>query len=317
MLHDTIKQSGRSLFVVAAGNDSRDLNDSPEVPAPPRWGQAPNVVVVAASDWNGSILPQIETPEGTRDGSNFGKRFVDLVAPGENIISASAQRRYGPATGTSQAAPQVASAAALLVDRWKVVIDGVLYKSPQLDPGDAKARLIATADWNSGYEGSVWGGRLDFRSAVMFPERNILRTITGEQLGELYTFIPSNDPWVQITNSPFYYERTGNGRRAPRRIRFSRILSLQRQSDGRYRLVLKEPGTNHLKILLDAVLADDQTTLRNRPIRIECSSFEVFDPVTREFAKRDVHDCTHGLSVTQIEEYFLGEAYHIDWEEEL
>jgi subtilisin family serine protease len=315
-LHRTVKEFQRTLFVAAAGNSSKNLDAAAAVPAPARWGSAPNVVVVAASDWDGTILPQIDTGAGIRQGSNHGKKFVDLVAPGEGVFSASGQRKYGPATGTSQATPQVAAAAALLVGRWEVVVDGIEYKSPKLDPGDAKARLIATADWKPEYEGKVWGGRLNFGSAVMYPDRNHLRTTTGAQLGQFHTFTPGNDPNVAITNAPRYYERSGQGAIAPEKIPFRRILSLKRQPDGRYRMVLKEPRTDHLKILLDAVIEDDRTAVLNRPVRIECASFKVFNESTGLF-EPDATGCANGLSVTQIQEYVQGEDYQIDWEEPL
>jgi len=315
-LHRTVKEFQRTLFVAAAGNSSKNLDAAAAVPAPARWGSAPNVVVVAASDWDGTILPQIDTGAGIRPGSNHGKRFVDLVAPGERVFSASGQKKYGPATGTSQATPQVAAAAALLVGRWQVVVDGIEYKSPKLDPGDAKARLIATADWKPEYEGKVWGGRLNFSSAVMFPDRNHLRTTTGVQLGKFHTFTPDNDPNVAITNAPRYYERNSQGAIAPEKIPFSRILSLKRQPNGRYRMVLKEPRTSRLKILLDAVIEDDRTAVLNRPVRIECASFKVFNESTGVFESDDT-GCANGLSVTQIQEYVLGEDYQIDWEEPL
>jgi len=312
-LHDTIRLLRRSLFVAAAGNSGEELLDAASVAPPAIWGARSNVVVVAASDWNGTILPRLETPEGVREGSNFGSRYVDLVAPGEEILSASAQRRYGRATGTSQAAPQVAAAAALLVGGWRTVVDGVEYGSPMLDPGDAKARLIATARWRSDYEGKVWGGMLDFGSAVMFPQINHLRTTTGAQTGRFHTFTAANDPLISIANAPQYYERFGPGAIAPDKIPFSRILSLHRRPDGRYRMVLKEPRTNRLKILLGAVLEDQRSAVLNRPVRIECASFKALDSATGTFTPDA--GCDGGLSVTQIQEYVLGEDYQIDWEE--
>ncbi len=295
----------RALFVAAAGNSGSDLDQAAALPAPACWGAIPNVITVTASDWDGVILPEIETSEGFRPGANFGRRYVDLVAPGEAVVSASALHRFGPATGTSQAAPQVAAAAALLVD----------WFGARFEPGDAKARLIATAEWNPAYFGKVWGGRLDFGDAVLFPRRNLLRTTTGAQLGQLHSFEAANDPQIVVANTPSYYERHGDGRIAPEKIQFSRILSLQRRPDGKYRVVFREAVTEHLKILLDAVLEDAKKPPRSIRLKIECSSFERFEEAEREF--RPDPGCDDGLSITQIEEYIQGGPYHIQWEEHL
>jgi hypothetical protein len=188
------------------------------------------------------------------------------------------------------------------------------YRSPLLAPGDAKARLIATADWKPEYEGKVWGGMLDFGAAVMFPELNHLRTRTGAAMGELYTFTPANDPKIVVTNAPSYYERWGRGAIIARdKIPFSQILALTRLPNGLYRMVLREPRTNRLKIVLDADLEDDRSAILNRPLRIKCSSFSVFHPETGRF-ERDDSRCSEGISVQQIEDYVLGEPYQIDWE---
>src|ERR1041384_1031842 len=90
------------LFVVAAGNDARDNDRFPVYPADYR---APNLVSVAAADVTG--LPSSEF-------SNYGQRTVDLIAPGENILSTTPGDTYDRYYGTSMAAPHAAGVAALV-----------------------------------------------------------------------------------------------------------------------------------------------------------------------------------------------------------
>jgi subtilisin family serine protease len=273
----------RALFVASAGNDGLDLNRE-DAPAPARWSGWDNVVSVTGCDWNGGLLPAL----------NHGKRVVDLVAPGLDVVSASGSPgRYGSATGSSQAAPQVAAAAALLVDP-----EG----EAGLTPGDAKARLIATAEWHKTYHDKVWGGRLDFGAAVLFPDRTLVVTTTGGQLGHLNAVVLDGDPSLEITNSPTYYERRGLGELAPDRIRLSRILSLRRLEDGSFRVVLRDPRTDHLKIILGARFRDTD--------RLPCRHGELFVRGTGAFEPSQVCD---QLRVEHLDRYVRGGSYRIQW----
>ena len=75
-LYDAIKTSGM-LFVAAAGNDS-DNNDTDPFPSLPASFDLPNILSVAAIDNSG----------GLASFSNYGKKTVDIAAPGEGILSA-------------------------------------------------------------------------------------------------------------------------------------------------------------------------------------------------------------------------------------
>jgi hypothetical protein len=104
-------------------------------------------------------------------------------------------------------------------------------------------------------------------------------------------------------NAPIYYERQGQGRIAPGRIRFDRILSLRKRDDGKFRVVLREPETNHLKILLDAELKNAE--------KIKCDG-ELFVP-EKAVPFQSSNVCDEGLTIDQVQEYFRGGPSHIEW----
>jgi subtilisin family serine protease len=78
---DAIRGAAGTLFVVAAGNDATDNEDTPQYPCNHSTDvdrPATNVVCVAASDRNDSLAWF----------SNFGSRSVHLAAPGTSVLSA-------------------------------------------------------------------------------------------------------------------------------------------------------------------------------------------------------------------------------------
>jgi len=82
-------------------------------------------VAVAASD-RSDKLPTF---------SNYGRKTVDLAAPGDQIISTVKDSSLGVYSGTSMAAPHAAGAAAL-----------ILHQFPQASPLEVKERLIYNSD---------------------------------------------------------------------------------------------------------------------------------------------------------------------------
>jgi subtilisin family serine protease len=111
VLADVIDLARRAgvLVVAAAGNDS---NDNPHYPA-----ALPHVLSVAAVDNLG---------RGLADFSDFGS-WVDVAAPGQDVVGPVPGSGYAIWSGTSMAAPLVAGEAALLVavrgrpDVWQVL----------------------------------------------------------------------------------------------------------------------------------------------------------------------------------------------------
>ena len=92
--------------------------------------------------------------------TNFGKRFVDLAAPGStppsDILSTVLNKHYSYWQGTSMAAAFVAGAAGVL-----------RAKNPALKAADTKAILLATSDPLKVLKNMCGsGGRLNLDNAV-------------------------------------------------------------------------------------------------------------------------------------------------------
>jgi subtilisin family serine protease len=110
---DAVKyaQSKDVLLVHAAGNDAKDVDTAENYPNPifrDNSGRAKNFITVGASGdaTNGGF---------TASFSNYGKKEVDVFAPGVNIYSTlPGGDKYGNFSGTSMAAPVVAGLSALI-----------------------------------------------------------------------------------------------------------------------------------------------------------------------------------------------------------
>ncbi|MGH2649117.1 MAG: S8 family peptidase, partial [Ginsengibacter sp.] len=112
---DAVKyaQSKDVLLVHAAGNDHKDIDSAANFPNPvfaDSSGRAKNFITVGASgdSTNGGF---------TASFSNYGKKEVDVFAPGVNIYSTlPGGNKYGKYSGTSMACPVVAGVAALILE---------------------------------------------------------------------------------------------------------------------------------------------------------------------------------------------------------
>jgi subtilisin family serine protease len=117
-----VSAAPNTLFVFAAGNDGTDNDEYPTSPANIR---AHNSITVAATVGRGEIAVF----------SNYGKKSVDVAAPGVAIESAAPGNKYITVSGTSQAAPFVANIAAKIKD-----------SNVNLGPQEIKKIIMSTVD---------------------------------------------------------------------------------------------------------------------------------------------------------------------------
>ncbi len=144
-MHDAISAANDEgiLFVAAAGNYSRDNDATPFYPAS---YNVPNVISVAASDYNDNLASF----------SCYGATSVDLAAPGVSILSTVLGNGYSYWNGTSMATPHVTGVAAL-----------VRAEFPGITHIDIKGRILGGVDPIPGLAGKVaTGGRLNARGAL-------------------------------------------------------------------------------------------------------------------------------------------------------
>ena len=121
-----------TLFVIAAGNDGTNNDESPTSPANIKMD---NTITVAATLGYQKIASF----------SNYGEKMVEVAAPGVGIKSSIPGDQYLTVSGTSQASPFVANAAGLLVDT-----------NPNLSNGDLKRILMETSDLKDFLKGKVY-----------------------------------------------------------------------------------------------------------------------------------------------------------------
>lgn len=131
------------LFVAAAGNNGRDIDKRPIYPG---GYDHKNILTVGSYQ-----------ADGKRSSfSNYGKKRVDVFAPGSAILSTFPNDSYKSLSGTSMATPMVSGIAALL---WS--------QEPKLSVANLKKRLIkATKRAKTMKDLSVSGGKIDAYKAL-------------------------------------------------------------------------------------------------------------------------------------------------------
>lgn len=115
------------LLIHASGNDSNNNDLKPNFPNSTtiNKGNIKNWIEVGASNFNG----------GAAQFSNYGKKTVDVFAPGFEIYSTLPNNEYGFENGTSMAAPVVSGIAALV---WSYY--------PMLKASEVKEAIIESAE---------------------------------------------------------------------------------------------------------------------------------------------------------------------------
>jgi thermitase len=144
-LHDAVDyaQSKNALLVVAAGNDSQNIDKHPLYPA--SYGDS-NILAVAASTSSDTLASF----------SNYGAEGVDVAAPGDDVFSTYLGGGYRTLSGTSMAAPYAAGVAALLRKQES----GATY-------GDLRYAIRHKVDKPPALDGKVaYDGRLNAQKAL-------------------------------------------------------------------------------------------------------------------------------------------------------
>jgi subtilisin family serine protease len=147
ILEQAIADAGNAgtLFVAAAGNSARNIDQTPTYPA--GFPEA-NIVSVIASDPSDQLASSF---------SNFGANNTDLAAPGVTILGTTGGNGYTQESGTSFAAPLVAGAAAML-----------FAANPSATVAKVKDALLSSVDKLPAFAGlTSSGGRLNVHQALL------------------------------------------------------------------------------------------------------------------------------------------------------
>lgn len=140
---DFIGQEYGTLVVAAAGNSSRNIDNSPTYPAS---FQNDNLLVVASTGSWGNMSYF----------SNYGIKNVDVASPGSDVYSTIRNNRYASMSGTSMASPNTAGLAA-----------EVLSHFPELGPVELKQVIMDSVTPVSRFSSKVGaGGRIDLKRAL-------------------------------------------------------------------------------------------------------------------------------------------------------
>lgn len=140
-------ENNEILLVTSAGNNYNDIEDIPS--AAGKCNDNPYLIVV------GAMAQPVEGEELDKvPSSNYSSEYVDLFAPGQNIMTTALDDSYSTFSETSAATPHVAAALALLMSK-------ATHKTP------LQIRQLLLDNINPGFEGYCSsGGTLSIRNAI-------------------------------------------------------------------------------------------------------------------------------------------------------
>ena len=133
------------LVIAAAGNEKSNIDRKRNAYYPASYGLS-NIITVAAHDQNLNLIAA----------SNWGKKSVDIAAPGLRIKSAIPQGGAGYMTGTSQATAFVTGVVALVKSKY-----------PEFNYQQVRNIIISSSSKTKKLKGKVLGGgKLDAARAL-------------------------------------------------------------------------------------------------------------------------------------------------------
>ncbi|HSZ87052.1 MAG TPA: S8 family peptidase [Puia sp.] len=168
---DAVKyaESKNVLLVHAAGNDAADVDTTDNFPSAEykdMKGKASNWITVGASS---DPAAETDFKSYTASFSNYGKKDVDVFAPGTKIYSTlPGGNNYGNEQGTSMAAPVVTGVAALIMEYYPALsaqqVKYCIEKSATQIP--VKVKKPGSDEWVNLTDISTSGGVINAYSAV-------------------------------------------------------------------------------------------------------------------------------------------------------
>ncbi len=136
------------LVVASAGNDTQDIDTKLKYPAS---FDTDYMIVIASTQ-----KPSMWSTAQISSFSNYGKKNVDIAAPGSNIYSTMNNNKYGMASGTSMASPNTTGVLAM-----------ILGFNPDLSPLQLKKLAMDTVTKVPEFkEKMISGGRIDLLKAL-------------------------------------------------------------------------------------------------------------------------------------------------------